>query len=249
MRVVSLVPSWTETLLACGVDVVGRTRFCVHPEDRVGAIPALGGTKDLKLEELKALKPDLLLLDKEENLPWMAESFGWKVHCTHIEAADDVPDALEALSDLLENRPLRRLAEEWRAELERPAYPKERVAELPGLLHWIREPTVEPEQLVYLVWRGPWMAVSRNTFVGSMLSQLGYGGRLPQFSEKYPKIDLGDFDPAKTLLLFSSEPYPFAQKKQELQGLDFPAAIVDGEAYSWFGLRSLRFLQSARAGA
>ena len=79
--------------------------------------------------------------------------------------------------------------------------------------------------------------------MGSMLSQVGFGGRIPVFAEKYPKIDLEDFDPAKTVLLFSSEPYPFGKKTQELLSLDFPYALVDGESYSWFGLRSLRFLQ------
>lgn len=247
MRVVSLVPSWTETLLHCGVNVVGRTRFCVHPRELVGAVPAVGGTKDLKLEELIALKPDLVLVDKEENLPFMAETHGWQTLITHVEKADDVPEELERLARTLGNEALGGLAGEWREELEHPAYPAARIENLPGVLEWIRRPDSEPETIVYLIWRGPWMSVSRNTFVGSMLSQVGYGGRLPPFEQKYPKIDLGAFDPKKTLLLFSSEPYPFGHKKQELLGLDFPAALVDGEAYSWFGLRSLRFLQGLRA--
>ena len=63
----SLVPSWTETLICAGVDVVGRTRFCIHPEGKVGSIAALGGTKNLKSQELMNLKPDLIILDQEEN--------------------------------------------------------------------------------------------------------------------------------------------------------------------------------------
>lgn len=114
------------------------------------------------------------------------------------------------------------------------------------MLEWLKPPEREPERLLYLIWRGPWMTVSRDTFVGSMLSNVGYGGRLPSFAEKYPKIDLADFDPATTTLLFSSEPYPFEKKKKELRALDFPSALVDGEAYSWFGVRSLRFLRQAR---
>ncbi|MGZ3653893.1 MAG: helical backbone metal receptor [Bdellovibrionota bacterium] len=245
MRVVSLVPSWTETLLACGVNVVARTRFCVHPRELVGAIPAIGGTKDLDTVRLLAAQPDLVLLDKEENFPWMAEQ-GLRVHCTHIQNADDVPRELDTLGALLGNEKLSALAEEWRVVLGRGGYPREKVSDLPGVLEWLKAPDTEPEHIVYLIWRGPWMAVSRNTFVGSMLTQVGYGGRIPQFAEKYPKVDLADFDPAKTLLLFSSEPYPFGMKKQELLGLGFAAALVDGEAYSWFGSRSLKFLQSPR---
>jgi hypothetical protein len=243
MRVVSLVPSWTETLLECGVEVVGRTRFCVHPSPQVEKIPIVGGTKDLDAEKLAQLKPDLVLVDKEENLPWMAESHDWKVHCSHVESTDDVPRELDWLANFLGSQRLALLAAEWREQLDHPAYPHPHVAELPGVLQWTRIPKQEPEVILYLVWRSPWMAVSRQTFVGSMLTQLGFGGRLPNFTEKYPKIDLGKYDHEKTLLLFSSEPYPFARKPQELLSLDFPSAIVDGEAYSWFGYRSLRFLQ------
>lgn len=242
MRVVSLVPSWTETLLECGVEVVGRTRFCVHPA-RAKAIPVVGGTKDLKLEELKALRPDVLLVDKEENLPWMAEEHGWKTHVTHVRGAADLPGQLGELAALFANDPLRALAREWEEELRCPHAPGS-VERLPGVLEWWRRPAAEPAQLVYLIWRDPWMAVSRDTFVGSMLAHLGFGALVPHFPERYPKLELSSFDPARTLLLFSSEPYPFAKRKPDTGA--FPCALVDGEAYSWFGVRSLRFLQRGR---
>jgi iron complex transport system substrate-binding protein len=245
MKVVSLVPSWTETLLESGVNVTGRTRFCVHPGRAVAEIPVVGGTKDLDLEALKALKPDLLIVDKEENLPWMAQ-VPCPVYVSHVTSTDDVPRELDAMSAILKNRALASLAEEWRTELAHPDYPRERVRELPGVLEWLTEPASEPENIIYLVWRAPWMGVSRDTFVGSMLTQVGFGGRIPSFPEKYPKLDLGKFDPQKTMLLFSTEPFPFAQKKAELRGLGFQAALIDGEAYSWFGARSLRFLQHSR---
>lgn len=245
-KVVSLVPSWTETLLECGVEVVGRTRFCVHPE-RAKTIPVVGGTKDLKLAELKALKPDVLLVDKGENLPWMAEEHGWKTHVTHVARAASLPAELGRLAELLGNAKLRALGREWEEELRRP-FPPLSPEKLPGVLEWWRRPVSEPEGIVYLIWRDPWMAVSRDTFVGSMLEHLGCGRLLGGHAERYPKLDLSRLDPARTLLLFSSEPFPFGKKKAELLPLGFPCALVDGEAYSWFGLRSLRFLQAARAG-
>jgi iron complex transport system substrate-binding protein len=245
MRVVSLVPSWTETLLSCGVEVVGRTRFCVHPEG-AGAIPVVGGTKDLDLSKLVAIRPDLVLVDKEENLPWMAAEHGWKTHITHVSSAADMPGELGRLADLLSNERLRALGEEWNEELRAP-FASRSVIRMPGLLEWIREPVSEPELILYLIWRNPWMGVSRDTFVGSMLAHAGYEALLPSFAQKYPKLELSAFDPARTLLLFSSEPYPFSQKRAELGKLGFPAALVDGEAYSWFGIRSLRFLQRGRA--
>jgi hypothetical protein len=239
MRVVSLVPSWTETLIECGVNVVGRTRFCIHPKNEIAIV---GGTKDLNREELAQLKPDLVILDQEENLPGMAENL--PIHLTHVEKTDDVPEELERLAARLNNQKLGELANAWRERLAHPAYPQKKIAELPGVLEWIKKPNREPEHILYLIWRGPWMAVSAQTFIGSMLTQVGFGGRLPHFPEKYPKIDLQNFDRETTLLLLSSEPYPFGKKKQEIRSLDFPSALVDGEAYSWFGLRSLRFLES-----
>ena len=242
MRVVSLVPSWTETLLECSVNVVGRTRFCIHPAEAIREIPALGGTKELDRSQLEALKPDMVLLDKEENVPAMAEAGPWRTHVTHVEHVRDVAPALRDLARVLSNERLVALAVRWEKVLSRVVRPRS-VREIPGLLDWVSEPTSEPERVLYLIWRCPWMTVAPNTFVGSMLERVGLGDRLPSFPEKYPKIDLADFDPAKTLLLFSSEPYPFAKKRRELTALGFPAALVDGEAYSWFGLRSLRFLE------
>src|SRR5437868_6660844 len=102
MRVVSFVPSWTETLLSSGVEVVGRTRFCIHPHEKVAAIPVVGGTKDWNLEKLRALKPDLLLLDQEENPKFMAEQSEFPFHATHIESVQSVAGALRAMGERLE---------------------------------------------------------------------------------------------------------------------------------------------------
>lgn len=245
MRVVSLVPSWTETLLDAGVGVIGRTRFCIHPKEKTDLIPVVGGTKDLDLGLLEELKPDLLLLDKEENLPWMAETRSWNVHVSHVDSVRSMPGEARALAEICGNAALERLAVRWEKIIETHRSPREGVSEIPGIVSWVKKPSQEPETVLYMVWRGPWMAVSRNTFIGSMLAQLGYGDRLPAFSEKYPKIDLNDFDPAKTLILFSTEPYPFLQKKRELESLEFPSAVVDGESFGWFGLRALRFLEES----
>lgn len=245
MRVVSLVPSWTETLAACGVEVVGRTRFCVHPE--LPGVPVVGGTKDLDFAKVEALRPDLLLLDREENLPWMAEGERpWKTYCTHVEGVGSVARELEALAGLLGNARLGALAREWGRAVAAPVRARG-VGELPGLLEWLRRPAVEPERILYLIWRDPWMGVGKGTFVHSMLEQCGLGGRLAELPGKYPKLELAGFDPASTLLLFSSEPYPFARRRAELAELPFASALVDGEAFSWFGLRSLRFLEKIKS--
>ncbi len=242
MRVVSLVPSWTETLLEAGVEVVGRTRFCIHPRAGVENIPRVGGTKDWNWAKILSLKPDLLLLDKEENPKFMSEQSEIPFYASDVRGAHDMPKELTKLSEILHNKTLNKWADEWSEILKTPLS-KDRPLDqdFPGLIDWGLKPESREAQFLYLIWRDPWMSVGTGTFIGSMLKQLG----IPTvgFDERYPKIDLGDFDRAKTVLLFSSEPFPFLKHRQDLVKLGFAHAFVDGEKFSWFGLRALRFLQ------
>ncbi len=224
-----MVPSWTETLLEAGLEVVGRTRFCIHPRSQ---IPAVGGTKDWNLPKLLALKPDLLILDREENPRLMAEQSGLPYWSSHIQGLEDVPLALDELGQMLHSRHLLAYAQRWRqALLARPS------AEWPGVLEWGRQPRKKVTSVVYVIWRDPWMAVGPHTFIGSVLRKLGYP--VHPFTEKYPILT----EWPDSLLLFSSEPYPFLRKRQGLEQLGLPYAFVDGECFSWFGIRSLRFLE------
>ena len=243
MRVVSLVPSWTETLLAAGVNVVGRTRYCLHGPG-AAAIPVVGGTKDWDWPRVLALKPDLLLLDQEENPKFMAEQSEIPFHATHVRSVQGIPGTLQELAQVLKSAALLDLAREWGA-LGRARLAWQPGEPLPGLLEWGSAPVVRPpRQVLYMIWRSPWMAVSADTFIGSVLEHCGIA--LPKFAGKYPEVDLSSYSPSETLLLFSSEPYPFLRKKAELAAElgEFPYAFVDGESFSWFGVRSLRFLQS-----
>ena len=164
---------------------------------------------------------------------------------THIESIQDMPSNLELLAIKTKNQNLNIYAEEWRRvisqlqSLEEP-YTWE---SFPGVLKWWRKPTQKIDQVLYLIWKNPWMAVSKDTFIGSVLTSLGLKKLLVGFSEKYPKIELSDYSPKNTLLLFSSEPYDFAKEMEPLIKMDYPCALVDGASFSWFGLRSLRFLQ------
>ena len=246
MRVISMVPSWTETLLTAGIEVVGRTRFCLYPEDALVSIPIVGGTKDWDWEAVSATRPDLILLDREENVASMAEQAeraSIPCHATHVETVGDMAPTLRALSESLDNRALLDMAARWQrvAERQRPHWQGKDA--LPGLIDWGRRPDGPIDQCLYIIWRNPWMAVGRDTFVGSMLETLGL--LVPHFETKYPMLDFADFDPARTLLLFASEPYPFVKKRSGLEALGFPYAFVDGEALSWYGIRSLRFLEAA----
>ena len=243
MRVISMVPSWTETLIHCGVDVVGRTRFCIHPENKVKSISAVGGTKNLDWNKIKELDPQVLILDEEENPIWMADQSQYPYYASHVQSIQDMPRELSNLAHVLLNKELEKLAMRWSAILQNPPQVKS-VLELPGIIEWIQKPDFEPKKIVYVIWKNPWIAVSQDTFIGSMLEFLGQKNKLISFAKKYPEFKLEDLDPKETLLLFSSEPFPFAKQKEEIKNLGFASAIIDGEAYSWFGVRSLGFLES-----
>ena len=248
MRVVSLVPSWTETLLEAGVNVVGRTRFCIHPRATVQAVPAVAGTKNWDWRAIQALKPDLLILDQEENPKFMTEQSEIPVFSTHITSVQSVPGALAQLALRLNNRSLGELAQRWNQVAEWPGRPRWQVGEpIPGLISWGREPLGAVHSILYIIWRNPWMTVSKQTFIGSMLNLCGMNSYLRDFEMKYPPIDLSQYSAKETLLLFSSEPYPFLRKKEVLNPIAHPYAFIDGESFSWFGKRSLIFLENLKA--
>lgn len=233
MKVVSLVPSLTETLLMSGVEVVGRTRFCIHPKT---GIPVVGGTKQVDWEKVHPLAPDFVLFDSEENTKEMAEACPFPKLITHVTSLATMAMDLRMLAEKLGNAKLGELAN--KAENIRPRH----LPVVPSL-SILRAPDYSRiETILYLVWRDPWIAVSRETFIGDMLSHLGF--ELMRFPERYPKISLEDYDPSTTLLLFSSEPYPFGKKAEEIRPLGFPSLIVDGEAFGWFGIRAVKFLES-----
>ena len=244
MRIISLVPSLTETLLLSGADVVGRSRYCIHPAPQVQAIPAVGGTKDADWSAVQRLNPDLVILDREENTREMAEQCPAPVLDLHITAVGEVAPQLQRLARATGLSRLDDLAERWTEVTARPTTPRT-LTELPGVVQWWRRPT-DQTGLEYLIWRNPWMAVGPETFIHSVLSHLGLGEFLSGHRQKYPEIDLQEHDPATTCLLFSSEPYPFARYRERLLESGHACALVDGEAYSWYGVRSLEFLEKQR---
>lgn len=238
MRVVSLVPSLTETLIECGVNVVGRSRFCIHPAHVVRDIPIVGGTKHVDWNKVAPLHADVILMDREENTKEMAESSPLPVIATHVTSLDSLRDELFNLGRSLHSEKLGTLGR----EIEHLENKKVKLPVITSLI----PPPQKIENILYMIWKNPWMAVSLDTFIGSVTAKMGHV--LPDFDTKYPTIDLKTYDPKSTLLLFSSEPFPFEKHEAEILKLGFPSAIIDGENYSWFGVRSIRFLQNALKG-
>lgn len=243
MRIVSMVPSWTETLIAANVNIVGKTRFCIHPKTE---IPVVGGTKDWDWSKIVSLKPDLLILDKEENPVMMSEQKEIPYLATHVSSIEQMPHELLRLSNVIKNLSLAVYANEWQQVISNNSRRTWQPGlDLPGIIDWGRKPEVSIDKIIYIIWKSPWMCVSSDTFIGSMLNFCGL--YLQLYDQKYPQIDLENMsDKKSTLLLFSSEPYPFLKKQDRLAELGFPYAFVNGESFSWFGVRSLHFLKNLK---
>lgn len=226
-RVVSLVPSTTETLLALGVPVVGVTRFCVHPAAVVRDLPKVGGTKDVDADRVRALQPDLIVGNCEENT---REIFETLADIAPLYAAFP-RDVDGALADL------RRLGALTGAE-PRPLL--DRLTAARAELHAARSAHPARLRVAVLIWRDPWMVVGRDTFAHAMLAEAGLDNGFADRPERYPVIDPGELRGVDRVLL-ASEPFPFrARHVAELIQLGVPAErlrAVDGEHLTWHGVR------------
>jgi iron complex transport system substrate-binding protein len=245
-----MVPSWTETLIEAGVKVVGRTRYCIHPSKETASIPVVGGTKSISRDKLHALGASLLLLDREENNQNMAQDIGIPILDTHVQSVKDVSGEIKKMAGVMQSKHLEDIASRWEVASLFKVKGDRGLQDLPGIQKWIRRPD-QQKNFLYLIWKDPWMAVGEGTFIDSMMKQLGFSmnaladpSKTRSGHAKYPEVLLNDFDPKETCLLFSSEPYPFGQRLDFIKDLPFSSALIDGEAFSWFGIRSLKFLEN-----
>ena len=230
-RIISLVPSQTELLydLGLGDRVVGITKFCVHPEEWFRTKERIGGTKKVDMDKVRALKPDLIIGNKEENekkdIALLEQEF--PVWMSDIR---DLPSALEMIEGV--------------GNITGTKAEAVRIAE--GIRQGFAtlQPREEPRTVAYLIWREPYMTAGYGTFIDDMLKRMGLENVFDEGDARYPVIterELADSDPE--VILLSSEPYPF----NEEHVLDVnmicpgtPVHIVDGELFSWYGSRLLR---------
>ena len=241
-------------LIDCGVEVVGRTRFCIHPIDKVKNVTIVGGTKDVKWDKVSALLPDLIILDKEENTLAMAETCPFPYFVLHITSVENIASELAKLANHIKNQPLIMVAERWQRIANSPPQSNYSLQNFPAMIEMLNgEVKNSPEathpieriykKVDYMIWRDPWMAIGPGTFIWSVLVKLGLEELLIKRPEKYPNLgEQLSIDP-ECFYLFSSEPYPFQKHVKQLEELRFFGAIVDGESFSWYGTRSLLFLE------
>lgn len=240
MRIVSLVPSLTELVCELGLagNLVGRTGFCVHPAAVVKGIPKVGGTKTVNLEKIRALAPTHVVLNKDENLRQTAEAlaaFVPNLVITHPLAPED-------------NLALYR---QFGKTFGKDGEAEDLCARFESALQAASQRSYPARKVLYLIWKDPWMTVSRDTYISRTLRLFGMRTLPETAGERYPTLQaLDQQDP--DLLLLSSEPYRFtARHLAEVSALSGkPALLVDGEMTSWYGPRAiagLRYLEDFAA--
>ncbi|MGE5345712.1 MAG: helical backbone metal receptor [Acidithiobacillales bacterium] len=243
MRIVSLCPSITESLVALGLseELAGVTRYCVHPRETTRRLRKVGGTKNPDLAAIRSLAPDLVFLNAEENRPEDVEALAkeFSVDVSHPRRVADVPPLLRRWGRLTgrEER-----AEEISAELEEGIARIERGRPAPPAF-----------RCLYLVWKNPWMIVGPRTYVADLLR---LAGGTPSFEEiecspsDYPVTDeetILESDP--DVVLLPDEPYRFSERDAAFWRERLPRAdvrLVAGDDWCWHGVRTLRGLEAAR---
>jgi ABC-type Fe3+-hydroxamate transport system substrate-binding protein len=227
LRIVSLVPSQTELLADLGLDaeVVGITKFCVHPERWFRTKPRIGGTKDVRPERVAVLKPDLILANKEENIQAQVDVLSGMapVWVSDIHTLDDALEMIRQIGELVN-----------RAEAAQTI--TQGIQTGFATLHTSRV----PERVAYAIWRAPWMWAGGDTFIQDLLQRCGWENVFAD-TARYPERSLealAQLQPDRVLL--SSEPYPFREQHLAEIRAVLPQAriqLVDGELFSWYGSR------------
>jgi iron complex transport system substrate-binding protein len=227
-RIISLAPGITDTLYSLHLknEVVGRTRYCIHPKEHVQLAVAVGGTKQINLDKIRELQPDLIFAEKEENTKEMVEILE-KEFPVYVAEVQSVQDAYRMITELgeLTNRKL--VADELQTFIQ---------AGFQSL------PSVQGAKAAYVIWKKPYMVVGNNTYINSLLEQLGFENVFSTFKDRYPTVTEEDFQKAELDYLFlATEPFPFKNKhlvefSEILPGVK--TIILDGEMF-WYGPRMI----------
>ncbi len=229
-RIVSLVPSQTELLFDLGLDeqVVGITKFCIHPTNWFKSKTRVGGTKNINLSTIKKLNPTLIIANKEENVKEQIEALAkdYPVWLTDVNNLEDAFQMIEDIGLLTNTQPkANHLTKKIKKNFEQLVKP------------------ITPLNTCYLIWQNPYMTVGSDTFINDMLQKCGFNNIFTKQS-RYPEISIAQLPTADCqLLLLSTEPYPFTQKHIDELQQQLPNTkilLVDGEMFSWYGGRLLK---------
>lgn len=232
-RILTVVPSQTELLydLRLGNRIAGITKFCVHPHHAKSEKTIVGGTKNLRLEKIASLNPDIIIANKEENdreqIEWLKTRFP-----TYISDVRTLEHAFVMIRDVGRFTQTDDLAQEIIQTISK---------RFDTIVHTKSRPTV-----AYLIWKNPWMTINKDTFIHDMLQRAGFNNVFAGRTEsRYPILSESELSDANPDFIFlSSEPFPFNDSHQcEIATLAPNSKIhrVDGEMFSWYGSRLRHF--------
>jgi ABC-type Fe3+-hydroxamate transport system substrate-binding protein len=229
-RIISLVPSQTELLYHLGLEeeVVGITKFCIHPESWFRGKQRIGGTKNINIEKIKTLQPDLIIANKEENVQEQIEELAilFPVWVSDVNTLEEAYDMIEGIGRVT----------------TRSAEATQLITSIKTIFSQLQTPDTKLKT-AYLIWKDPFMSIGGDTFIHDMLQQAGFSNIFENHS-RYPSITVEGLRTAGCqLLLLSSEPYPFKQKHIDELTSQLPYTkimLVDGEMFSWYGSRLLK---------
>lgn len=238
MRIISLVPSQTELLVDLGLEerIVGVTKFCVHPGHLRKSTSVVGGTKKVNYEKIRALNPDIILCNKEENTLEMVRELK-SISTVHVSDIKSIDDAVELILQFGEIFNVRDNSEDLVEKFQKD-------------LQQFREIPKPARTVIYFIWRQPWMAAGKETFINTLLEINNWKNIVRDYEGRYPEIDIKDLDVLNPdLVLLSSEPFPFKEKHRKEIQAEYKGEIelVDGEYFSWYGSRlvpALKYFQN-----
>lgn len=226
-KIVSLVPSQTELLFHLGLETetVGITKFCIHPRSWFSTKQRIGGTKTVDIHKVKALQPDLVIANKEENVQEQVEQLAADFP-VWLTAVNNLQEALQMIDDIGLLTGKQEAASQVKLNISSS------FAQL--------QPITTAMHTAYLIWREPYMTAGGDTFIHDMLQRCGFSNMFAAAC-RYPQISIAELQQGNcNLLLLSSEPYPFKQKHIDELQQQLPATkiiLVDGEMFSWYGSR------------
>lgn len=243
-RIVSLVPSWTQTLFALGAGdrVVGATRFCVEPADKIGAVPKIGGTKNPDLRAIGELAPDLVIANAEENRREDVEhlrALGIAVLITYPRA---IPAAVKSMLDIGRAIDCQAEAGAMAREITLVVSSIETAV---GVWAKLRIRVFCP------IWKNPWMSFNADTYAHDVLRMMGYNNVFASAGERYPMTTLEEaLDRRPDIVILPDEPYEFGERDVEELKKALPPAlsrrllIVSGRDLHWYGVHMIAGLKS-----
>lgn len=226
LKLISVVPSLTELLFYFNLDkhLIARTKFCIHPIEKLKSVERIGGTKNLRIESILEHKPDLIIANKEENQK--EDILKLAEHCNVLLSdINTVDDFYEFNRDLASIFSLSQKAEALNLSIAKSLK---------------TVPTLQGKSVLYLIWKNPYMAAGTNTYINSVLNAVGIKNALNQ--SRYPELSETEISQSEADYIFlSSEPYPFKEKHIEALKKISTAKIilVDGEVFSWYSQRLL----------